>query len=94
MVFYNTEEERYFTVEMRFSERMHANELLIFHLIDVIREMREKNQLKELYIKKYKGECDIYHVTAYGEYAITEQLREIAKETVYLVYKDGKLIQP
>ena len=94
MVFFNTEKQKYFTTELRFSDRLAANELLIFHLMDVIRELSEQKELEQISLETTQGKRKICHTTNHGEERIKEQLREIAKETVYLVYKDGKLIQP
>ena len=94
MVFYNTDKQKYFATELRFSDSMAANELLIFHLMDVLRELSEQKELVQKELETTQGKRKICHTTNHGEEQIEKQLREIAKETVYLIYKDGKLIQP
>lgn len=90
MIFYNTEEKRYFTAELRYSCNMGiTTKMLTFLLKDVLRELWEQKELTEMFLDTSSGTKSIIHTTRHGEERIVEQLREIAKSELYVVYKDG-----
>lgn len=95
MVFYNTEENRYFSVQMQFSNDMGevSSQLLFFLLTDVIKELWEQKELNIMHISTIQGMKKIYHTTRNGEEKIIKQLLRIAEDKAYIVYKDGKQAQ-
>lgn len=94
MVFYNTDKEKYFTIEFRFSERMGANELVLMELSDLIMQLVKTDEIRVCALKMYGNkEQNIYHISDIGEFHIDKRLKMLAV-TKYLVYKNGKLIQP
>lgn len=94
MVFYNTDKEKYFTIEFRFSERMGANEFVLMELSDIIMQLVKTDEIRVCALKMYGSkEQNIYHISDIGEFHIDKRLKMLAV-TKYLVYKDGKLIQP
>lgn len=95
MVFYNTEEERYFSVQMQFSNNMGevSSQLLFFLLTDIIKELWEQKEMQIMIVDTIQGMKKIYHTTRHGEEMIVEQLLRIAEDKAYIVYKDGKQAQ-
>lgn len=85
MIFYNTDKERYFTIEY---EKEHTQ--VKAELEGVMQYLRESGSIRQKAVCCRGRVCRIYYTDQSGEDAITKQAQKIAEREE--IYKDGMRI--